>query len=360
MSRLLKNHSLLDMYAREVDNLPLNLHEELIANRKILEDQLVKWKDKSKHTAVIKNIDAILRITEEYNSSLEDLSERIQEVLREKEKRILQRDYDSAQTQEPEFLISRNDYLSPRIIEVCNGFIQANVSWKYASLEVNPANGIFSNLHNAAEPQYCIADSDKVRDIVKKLFNQFYSEKRLRMYNNVSDIPDNCVGFASCINLFEYLPLDPIKELAKEVFKKLTSGGKFLITYNDCEERYSLELLDNDFRCLCTKSLISSLMYGLGFNILETGNTDDGVWSYMLLTKPGELTSQKLASPEIEFIPKIIPFVKWPTELQDYVMENRSRNNVQWQVSVKQAIKANTEWHNFWVSVEQYIIDFNK
>ena len=180
------------------------------------------------------------------------------------------------------------------------------------------------------------------------------------MYNNVSDIPDNCVGFASCINLFEYLPLDPIKELAKEVFKKLKSGGKFLITYNDCEERYSLELLDNDFRCLCTKSLISSLMYGLGFNILETGNTDDGVWSYMLLTKPGELTSQKLASPEIEFIPKIIPFVKWPTELQDYVMENRSRNNVQWQVSVKQAIKANTEWHNFWVSVEQYIIDFNK
>ena len=101
MSRLLKNHSLLDMYSREVDNLPLCLSEELTTNKKILEDQQVRWKDKSKYAAVIKNLDTILRITEEYNSSLEDLSESIREVLREKEKRILQRDYDVAQTQEP-------------------------------------------------------------------------------------------------------------------------------------------------------------------------------------------------------------------------------------------------------------------
>ena len=349
------------MYSREVDNLPLCLSEELTTNKKILEDQQVRWKDKSKYAAVIKNLDTILRITEEYNSSLEDLSESIREVLREKEKRILQRDYDVAQTQEPEFLISRNDYLSPNIIEVCNGYIQANVFWEYASLEVNPGNGIFSNIHNAADPQYCItAGSDEVKDSVKRIFNQFYAEKRLRMYDNISDIPNNCVGFASCINLFEYLPLDPIKEMSKEVFKKLKNGGKFLFTYNDCEERYSLELLDNSFRCLCTKSLMSSMMYGLGFNILETGNTDDGVWSYMLLTKPGKLTSYKLGSPEIEFIPKVIPFIKWPTELQDYVMENRSSNNVQWRVAIKETIQENNKWHNFWVSVERYIIDFNK
>jgi len=53
---------------------------------------------------------------------------------------------------------------------------------------------------------------------------------------------------------------------------------------------------------LATKSLIEGLHYGIGYDILEAGNTNDGVWSYMLLQKPGTLTSQKMNAPAIEFV----------------------------------------------------------
>ena len=239
------------------------------------------------------------------------------------------------------------------IIDVVNGVIQANTFWQYPSLECNPANGVFSVNMNAADPQYVITDKKPIRDMVKSRFNEFYAERRLRFYNSVDSIPDNSVGFASCVNLFEYLPLDPIKYMCHKVFSKLKPGGKFLITYNDCEQRYSLELLDNNLRCLCTKNLLSSVMLGLGYDINVADNQNDGVWSYMLLEKPGKLSSKKLAGPDAEFIPKIVPFDAWPKELQSYVKERQHKNAGQWKTNINSEFRK--EWRNLHSSVLAYI-----
>ena len=336
MSRIHQKHSLLDQHQRQVQK--LSVHLELESKKQLVEDQSIKWKDKQHHDDVLAKIDALQIAYSEYTESVKRLNDNLSANVRRLESRILQRDYESYENNPTSGFetVERQQYLSAEFCEVVEGHIQANTFWQYPSLEVNPGDGRFSILMNAAEPQYCISQSDLTTQAVKSHFNEFYAEKRLRLYRNVSEIPDNCVGFATSINQFEYMPLDPIKDIARLVFDKLRSGGKFLISYNDCEQRYSLELMDNNFRCLGTKSLISNVMFGLGFDILETGTVNDGVWSFMMLQKPGKLASQKLAGPEVEFIPKFIPHVKWPVDLQEYVKSCYTNgNNVGWLLNVK-------------------------
>jgi len=356
MSRLHKKHSLLDLFKRRLKNLPINLDDHLSLAKKTVSDQVAVWKDNTKYQVLSQRISELEIAKNNYNLAVQELDDDINKLLQEKEKRIIQRDYNRVNTYEAENTVLRNSWLSAKIKDVCSGVIQANTFWQYASLEINPGDGCLSQLMNAADPQYCIVADSSVEKQVKSKFNEFYSTRRLRCYSSLDKIPDATVGFASCINLYEYLPLENIKEISTTTFTKLKPGGKFLITYNDCEQRYSLELLDNEFRCLATKTLISSLHFGLGYDVLDSGNTDNGTWSYMVLQKPGELTSQKLASPQVEFVPKFVPYAVWPSELRELVEAKKSRSSVQWRGDVMAYYQP--AWNNLKTSVHKYIDTF--
>ena len=305
MSQLLKNHSLLDLYKRNMAKLPVDISQQLDAIEQTIQSQIPRWKNKQLHTNILERVQELAAAQDNLNSAISDLENRIQDLLLVKEKSIIQRDYTRVEKQvvEDEDFLIRNSWLTEEIKDKLVGFIHNhNAIWQHGSLEINPGDGYFSDLMNAADPQYCIVANRQVEQAIKGKFNEFYSNRRLRCYTDIAQIPDNGIGFATCINLYEYLPVDNIKYISSHTFDKLKPGGKFLITYNDCEQRYSLEMLDHEARCLATKTLIQGLHYGMGYDVLDSGSTNDGVWSYMLLQKPGTLTSQKMAAPIIEFV----------------------------------------------------------
>lgn len=303
MKRLLKKHSLLDLYKRRMVPLPVDITGQLEIIKQTIESQLPNWRNTDKHNTILQRVQNLADAQTNLNAALDDLSKEIDALILTKEKRIIQRDYERVNKQYDEDFFMRNNWLTLEIKEKLIGYLHNhNAIWQHGSLEINPGDGYFSTIMNAADPQYCIIPTKQVEYLVKSKFNDFYSSRRLRCYTDVAQLPDNGIGFATCINLYEYLPIDNIKYISSHTYNKLKPGGKFLFTYNDCEQRYSLEMLDHDLRCLATKTLIEGLHYGMGYDILETGNTNDGLWSYMLLQKPGILSSPKLNTPVFQFV----------------------------------------------------------
>ncbi len=42
---------------------------------------------------------------------------------------------------------------------------------------------------------------------------------------------------------------------------------------------------------------MSTLAYSIGFDVVSSGSTDNGTHSWMVVKKPGDLTTQKLSAP---------------------------------------------------------------
>ena len=312
MSRLLDSYSLLYSHNQFAKTLPLDISSDIQDRRSIVSHQIPRWKDKQAHQEVLDKLTQLQLAHDEYNLAVGKLQDNINSVISVKERNIIQRDY--ARYYDPGIrhddwnqIISRQEYISDNFEDQVIGVMQQFVDWRYPSLEVNPADGRYSSIMNAADPQYAICATKEIKQILKSKFNKFYATRRLRIYDSISDIPINQIGFATCINMFEYMPLDPIKDITKQVFDCLRPGGKFLFSYNNCNYARSLDLLNNDFRCLNTKELMESLVFGQGFDVIKTGSSKvpgsrpdtyniDGTWTWLLVSKPGVKSTQRLSA----------------------------------------------------------------
>ncbi len=93
--------------------------------------------------------------------------------------------------------------------------------------------------------------------------------------------------------------MDPIKdEMISRVYNLLRPGGYFIFTYNNCEQLASLDLCagPRGYRTYNTKELMTNMVRMFGFQIVSEQSHRD-THSWMIVKKPGDLTSQKLTSP---------------------------------------------------------------
>ena len=337
MSTSLDTYSILYNQRKSAKDLPIDISSDIEQRREIVAGQISLWKDKQKHKEVLDKLEALERAHNEYILSVNDLQYNINSVLTGREHKILQRDYarfaedilrsDDNYTSE---VISRQEYISDDFDSQVTGLMHQHVSWEYPSLEVNPADARYSVVMNAAEPQYAICANKEIKQRLKAKFNEYYAARRLRIYNKIDDIPINQVGFATCINMFEYMPLDPIKDITKQVFNCLRPGGKFLLSYNNCDHAKSLSLLNYDFRSLNTRELMESLLYGQGFDVVSTGDSDDGAWTWLLVAKPGDLTTQKLSAGSINIVEKDYTWDEFPLNIQQWIMRYKLDDQSAW------------------------------
>jgi hypothetical protein len=122
----------------------------------------------------------------------------------------------------------------------------------------------------------------------------------MMFYDNLLHLPHEHLGLAVSVNSYEFWPIDPIKTEMQKVYNLLLPGGHFIFTYNDCEQLASLDLCANDYRSYNTKSLMTSMVQMLGFDIVKRKEECNGSHSFMVVKKPGKLVSQKLSSPLIQ------------------------------------------------------------
>lgn len=302
--KLVDKMILLTRMLRDNQDYKLDIESDLQIQQSYYQDQSRFFKDKRNHNRLNEILDDMLLLKKEHDEILHKINSTSSHLLHQEEVEILKRDYDTfaAQTPNLDLMQERIDALAPEFVHLLKREIGKYSDWRWAGIELNPSNGFLTRAFLANDPLYLYTGNVIDKESVKSNFNRFFSEKRLMFYDNLLHLPQNQFGLAVSVNSYEFWPIDPIKTEIQKVYNLLLPGGHFIFSYNDCEQLASLDLCANDYRAYNTKSLMSSMVQMYGFDIVKQNDVHNGAHSYMIVKKPGELTSQKLSSPLVKVV----------------------------------------------------------
>jgi len=268
-----------------------------------IEDQSKYWKDKTLYNNIVSTIHEIQIQFDRLESDLKALDDHQSNLLRKEEVHIFQDDYARYESipVDLDAVETRLANYDPEFVEKITAKIKYYSDWKYAGVDLNPTTGKFTRTLLASDPLYVLTNKLVDVDKLKNKFNTFFAERRLYQYNDYDNLPQGQIGIAVNIGEYEYIPIEPIKQELHKVYNLLKQGGYFIFTYNNCEYKASLDFC-GVYRSYNTKSLMKSLAYATGFDVVEEGDFCNGAHSLLVVKKPGELTSLKNAAPVVKVI----------------------------------------------------------
>lgn len=280
----------------------LDIESDLQTQQSYYQDQQRFWKNSQKYQELDTIIQEMRELKKKHDTVLDSINLAAQNLLRQEEVKILQRDYITFDKSVPnvQIMINRIENLNPEFVNVLKREIGYYSDWRWAGIELNPSNGFLTRSLLACDPLYLYTGNVIDKEAVKNNFNNFFSEKRMMFYDNLHHVPQHQLGLAVSINSYEFWPMDPIKTEMRQVFDLLAPGGHYIFTYNDCEHLASLDLCAGEYRAYNTKTLMTNMIQMLGFNIIKHGDASNGAHSFIVAKKPGKLTSQKLSSPLVK------------------------------------------------------------
>jgi hypothetical protein len=297
--KLVDKMILFNRFLRNNKDRKLQLDELLASNKEYFQEQSRYWRDKSLYNDLDSALDDIQRINDEYNSSLDKVDKKISELLREQELVVLRRDYDTYATQERTLELMQERALKDKeFINEISADVGYYSDWRWAGVELNPSTGSLTESMLACDPLYLYTGNIADTDGIRSKFNSFFADKRLMIYDDLDKLPQGQLGLATSINCYEFWPIDPIKDEMRKVYNILCPGGYFVFTYNDCEREASLDFLAGAeaYRSYNTRTLMKSMVEMLGFDIVKEQCYREAN-SWMIVKKPGDLTTQKLSAP---------------------------------------------------------------
>ena len=243
---------------------------------------------------------------EHYNKQHFKFIDSVDKRIRHEEVNIIRRNYEHYEREKLityDIVAERNGSLSSEALERIKVDIARFTDWRYAGLELFPADGQLTQQMIGCDPLYLYSGHFIETDKIAEKFNDFFFDKRLLIYNNYEDLPQGQIGFACSVNHYEYLPLDPIKDEIVKVRDLLMPGGYFLFTFNDCEHIPSLDFCTNFYRSFNTKSRMIAVTEGLGLEVEYTCD-HNGAWSWLVCRKPGKFKTIKQSAPMVQVIEK--------------------------------------------------------
>lgn len=305
-SRFIKKFLRLDLVRRSTSKLGFDFSQELIQDRELINYNREFFANSENFHAALVALDNLEKAKSEYDNSISQICNDVEDIFRRREIRILQTDYYNYENRILPFeeYLNSNNSLSLKAKEFIVSEIQNRSSWQFAAVDLNPVDGEFTRMMTANDPLYVIYRDENHKEIVRKKFNEFYGTRRLRAYTDINELPDNQLGLAYCFNMFELMPLDPIKEFCKTLFQKMRPGGAFVFSYTDCNQRATIEMLPYEGRSYNTKETMKGALYSLGWDIVKADSIEQ-TFSYMLVKKPGELSSIKLNTPGVVIAQKL-------------------------------------------------------
>lgn len=182
-----------------------------------------------------------------------------------------------------------------------------NIGNNIPALELFPGTGQFLPHVVASEPLYIVDRFSEINEMAaKSLNNEFYSNRRLLKYTvndtDLSHLPQNTFGLVYCFNEFFYSDQWYIYNWAKEVYKLLYDGGKFIFNFIPHDEFWAVQYNINlNFGVVDYKNLIDELIK-FGFE-LENYKIQPSRSSYIIVKKPGEVADKvKISGSSAEII----------------------------------------------------------
>jgi len=306
--KLVDKMILLTRIIRDNQRYTLDIESDLQIQQSYYRDQQRFFKDKQDHEQLDNIIQEMRDLKVQHDKLLAKINNKSNQLLRTEEVNILQRDYSTFDTKTPnlELMTERTNKLDKDFVHVLKREIGYHSDWRFAGVELNPSNGFLTRAFLACDPLYLYTGNVIDKEAVKTNFNSFFSEKRLMFYDSLLHLPEQKIGLAVSVNSYDFWPIDPIKTEIQKVYNLLQPGGHFIFTYNDCEQLASLDLCANDYRAYNTKTLMTNMIQMFGFQIVKQDSVCNGAHSFMVVKKPGTLTSQKLSSPLVKIeTPKV-------------------------------------------------------
>jgi len=182
--------------------------------------------------------------------------------------------------------------------------------WKYSAMIIRPGLDSFIENMVVYDPLYLVDLShDFLRPALDK-FNQQY-QNRLRPYvvnedldaEILKQLPNNQFALCLAFNYFNFRPFEIIKKYLEEVYQKLKPGGVFVFTFNDCDRRSAVELVEKHYCCYTPGHLVRELVTTVGYEVVYSWN-DDGPTTWIEVRKPGQLDSLKGGQALAKILPK--------------------------------------------------------
>jgi hypothetical protein len=145
----------------------------------------------------------------------------------------------------------------------------------------------------AADPLYMVSKFKLTLTRIRDQFNPVY-KRRIRLYNNLNDLPVGQFGTAVSIGYFEFCDINQIRNTLFKIESLLKPGGTFIFTYNNCNVYESCVLAEHTMRSFCTDDMIKQLTAESKLDIIELTDHNPNL-SYAIVKKQGVLKTNRAA-----------------------------------------------------------------
>jgi hypothetical protein len=184
------------------------------------------------------------------------------------------------------------------------------IDWHHSAMIIRPGIESFIDNMVALDPLYLVDLNYGYLEPALAKFNKQY-QNRLRKYivkeeldqDILVQIPNEQFALCFAYNYFNFRPFEILKKYLDEIYQKLTPGGVFVMTFNDCDRSSAVRLVENFYCCYTPGYLVRELAILIGYEI-EFLWHDDGPTTWLELKKPGNRNSLKGGQTLAKILPK--------------------------------------------------------
>jgi SAM-dependent methyltransferase len=195
--------------------------------------------------------------------------------------------------------LSRISPVDPDLKILVKSIISLKTSPQFATLEIGPGDGDWTEYLVAADPLYIIDIHQEFLDSTRNRFPESY-RPRMRPYlwqeteiknHYLEKLPQEQFGFVFAYDVFDFFPADFFENYLIGIFNILRPGGSAFFTYNDCNNVSNARLAEVGFKSWMPRHLLEKIAKKLNFEIESFNCFKNTYWC--ILRKPGSLRTVK-------------------------------------------------------------------
>jgi SAM-dependent methyltransferase len=245
------------------------------------------------------NFDAVKLGLGDFERSLDQIRQRLTQMLYEQESAYLTESYrlfdQEMRHDSVQHILSRRLGVNDDSRVALQYRLKNLTDWRLPGMIIGPRTETFIEDMVPMDPLYVVDTHKELLDPAVRNFTPDY-QRRLRQYvvnDHVSgailnEIPRGQFGVIFAYNYFNYRPMEVISRYLQEIASKLRPGGTFIMTYNNCDRTHGIGLTERSWMCYTPKRLIVAAAEAAGLELVSA--TDDpGDLSWIEFACPGEI-----------------------------------------------------------------------
>ena len=245
------------------------------------------------------NFDAVKLGLDDFESTLDQIKQRLVQMLHERESEYLAESYrlfdQEMRRDSTQHILSRRLVVDNDSRLVLQYRLKNLTDWRLPGMIIGPRTEKFIEDMVPMDPLYVVDTHQELLDPAVRSFTPDY-QRRLRQYvvNDyvpgaiLNEIPGGQFGAIFAYNYFNYRPMEVIRRYIQEIASKLRPGGTFIMTYNNCDRAHGVALSERSWMCYTPQRLIVEAAEAAGLEMVSA--TDEpGDLSWIEFVRPGEI-----------------------------------------------------------------------